>query len=107
MRRPDPAIAVDSAGFRFLDGERTVASVRWSDIVAIVAYKLDLLTVDEMRIRFTFGQEASRLEVSEEQPGFEVFLEALEARFPLPANWRASVLRPAFARNETVLFARA
>src|SRR5437763_14260020 len=107
MRRPFPVIALDPDGFRFIDGERIVATVCWSDIVSIVAYKLDLFTTDEMRICFTIGQEGSRLEVSEEQPGFAVFLEALQARFPLPANWRAAVLKTAFARNETILFARA
>jgi hypothetical protein len=98
-RKPaEPPITLTSEGFSCEGSE-----VRWSEIVQVRALKLDLLTWDE--VRFVFGlSSGGAFEVSEEQPGFEALMSAVVAHFPSVADWQDQIIKPAFARNETVLY---
>lgn len=104
-RDEDLPLAVTETGFEYGNPSIGVTRVSWEQIVRIEAYKLDLLTWDEVRMRFTLA-DGSLVEVSEEQPGFPEFEHVLAAQFPTTSNWRDYVIQPAFARNETVLFVR-
>jgi hypothetical protein len=95
----DPPIALSDDGFCV--GEK---HVMWSDVTEIRAYKIDLVTTDELRLVFALGPD-DWLEISEEQAGFEQVSLAMTSRFPSAAGWRSRVLKPAFATNETVIYA--
>jgi len=77
--------------------------MRWDEIAKISAYKLDLLTTDEIRLVFV-SHNGSSMEISEENEGFPELFEMLEGRIPGFVDGWGSVMKPAFARNETVLF---
>ena len=75
----------------------------WNDIIEIRAFKVDLFAVDEVRFALSF-RDGTAVEVSEEQPGFSAFIDALKAQFPGVAGWEHRVIQPAFATNSTVLY---
>ena len=97
-RQDEPAILVQSDGFSIGDQR-----INWSDVNQIRAFKLDLVTTDEIRIVFGL-RSGSLVGVSEEQLGFDVLDAAMQTRFPSTRGWFAQVSQPAFARNETVLY---
>jgi hypothetical protein len=105
MKKSDPAIVMTSYGFHFEGVGST--QVRWSSIRRITTHKLDLLTTDEIRLVFEHDESELVLEVSEEQPGFEEFKLFVERRFNFPATWWKTVMKPTFAKNSAILFARA
>jgi hypothetical protein len=94
----DPPIELRDDGF-VVGGHFTA----WNGITEIRAYKIDLLTFDELRLVFESGAD-NWVEVSEQQPGFSDVEGAMVARFPSTAEWRSRILQPAFATNETVLY---
>lgn len=81
-------------------------SIPWADIRVVTAYKIDLLTVDEIRMVVKFGTSDQVLELSEEQEGFEEFVRAAEVRLSFPSDWWERLAKPAFERAETTLFQR-
>jgi hypothetical protein len=80
--------------------------VRWVDVTEIVGFKVDLFTTDEIRLRFQDSSGMPLAEISEEQPGFDAVSAEMIARFPSTSHWHALLSKPAFARNETVLYRR-
>ena len=96
-----PSISVSDTGFSVED-----AHIYWAEIREIVAFKVDLLTVDDVRFAFRFqsGADDAWFEVSEEQPGFADLVAELESRFPSVRGWRARVIKPAFAANRIQLY---
>ena len=82
-----------------------VSVVEWSLIDKIVAYKVDLLTVDE--ICFEIDYLDKRLLITEESEGWENFLIELIDRIPeIDSKWEEKIIKPAFERNETELYNR-
>lgn len=81
-------------------------SVPWVDVSVVRAYKLDLLTVDEIRVSVGFGNPEKILELSEEQEGFEDFIRTADAEFSFCAGWWERLIKPAFERSEVTLFRR-
>ncbi len=75
----------------------------WDAIVRITGYKVDLLTVDEIRMEVALSTGTSVV-YSEESPGFGALMVELEHRFPSVVGWHAKVAHPAFAASTTVLF---
>ena len=96
----DPPILVSSTGFA-ISGH----FVPWLDIQEISAYKIDLLTTDEVRFSLSISSGLD-VTVSEEQAGFGGLTKHLAAVFPSIAGWQNKVINPAFARNQTVLYRR-
>jgi hypothetical protein len=94
----DPPIELRDDGF-LVGGHFTT----WADVTEIRAYKIDLLTFDEIRLVFESGAE-NWVEISEEQPGFSEVASAMVIRFPSTYDWRSRIAQPAFATNETVLY---
>ena len=96
----NPPILVSPTGF-------TISGhfVSWLDIREISAYKIDLVTTDEVRFSLSIssGQDVM---VSEEQAGFNELTSSLVAAFPSIAGWQSQITNPAFARNYTVLYRR-
>lgn len=86
--------------------EETLETLRWSDVRRIIAYKYDLFSYDEICVGFLTDPTADDwLEISERSDGFADAMKFVEARFPsIPDRWFWDVSRPAFVRNETVLW---
>ncbi len=103
----DPAIVCGSCGFEIRSPDPSDDAVRvpWRDVARIRTYKLDLLTTDCICLLFELQTGAPAVQVSEEWPGFDVFLGALAVAFPsISASWYVDVMKPAFERNERVLY---
>jgi hypothetical protein len=81
-------------------------SISWADIRVITAYKIDLLTVDEIRMLVRFGTSDQVMELSEEQEGFDEFVRAAATMFSFPDGWWERLAKPAFEKGETTLFQR-
>lgn len=104
---PKPAVRLDEGGFSVMQGQKVLASMLWTDVRKIAAYKYDLLSCDEICVAAIGESEDSGIEVSEEWQGFGAFIAEMERRFPsIPEDWYGEVMVPAFARKETVLFER-
>ena len=103
---PPPSIRVTQDGLDILRGDDMLASVRWSDVKKIIAYKYDLFATDEICIGFLASPDAdSWLEISEHWSGFSEATNMMEAIFPsIPKNWYTQIMVPAFERKETVLW---
>lgn len=98
--RPDlPPVTVTAFGFGV--GPTFVA---WQTVVEIRAFKVDRITTDEAFREFLANGQC--LHVSEEQPGFDRLEAAMIAAFPTTADWRQSVLQPAFEPCRTLLYRR-
>lgn len=89
-----------------LGAEAESISVPWSAVREVAAYKVDLITTDEIRLRLDLNMSPFSIEVSEEMDGFESFKSAAERLFQFPEGWWSQVLQPAFATNALVLFCR-
>jgi len=76
---------------------------KWDDITRIVAYKEDLLAVDEICL-LTEDKNGRGFTVSESVNGWYQFTVALQKHFGFDEWWMAKVAQPPFARNEMVLF---
>lgn len=78
-------------------------TARWADIRRIVGYKIDLLTVDEIRVDFELKTNVTVI-VTEESPGFGAFMSEVERRFPSVEGWFAKIAQPPFAPVNAVLY---
>jgi hypothetical protein len=96
---PAADIVLTNTGFEL--GARAVA---WSSVRRIRTYKLDFETIDCVCLCFEVDG-AAPLELSEESNGFNDFTDEMLERFPtIDTNWYATVMTPAFERNEAILF---
>ena len=101
----------DATGFQWRSLKDTkVAPVQfaWVDVRRVIAFKIDMFTYDEIRLRF-LKSEDNGFEISEAAKGWSELTEALPLFLPgcKPlADWIWTVTNPAFARNETPIFCR-
>jgi hypothetical protein len=108
-KQSDLALSIDAAGITVSRKRPAFApldSIAWSDVVRVVAFKRDWLTVDCICLVIaTIGETA--IEVNEEMEGWEALTDALPKYLPGSKLWREcffQVAFPAFATNETVIF---
>ncbi len=102
-----PKIEAGNDGFllRRPSDDRIIAEVRWSEVLKIVAYKLDLVTTDCIFLLFELSGEQEPVQVSEEWEGFTNLFHPLLRAFPsVPENWYVEVMAPAFQKKYTVLY---
>jgi hypothetical protein len=113
LRVHDPAnriVVVSDTGLAVEDAllEETVWSVRWDAIEEIIAFKRDMLTVDDLCLGILPLGGRSYHVCDEDMPGWAEANRALERRFGIRfAEWFPAVAHPAFAENTTVLWRRA
>ena len=107
LRQPaQPAGAVldfNDAGFSCTGASPWRAT--WSEVRRITAYKIDRLTVDEIRVDFELQDGVARV-ITEECSGFEGLMLELVRHFPTVSGWHGRVVQPAFAPSVSVLFER-
>jgi hypothetical protein len=104
-REPRRAVKFDSAGFEVFEGEESKTRVRWSDVLEVFAYKVDLFTYDEICIGFRVTADGTHWWISEEFIGYRELIEELKQRFPgIRDDWFSTVAFPAFVPNRTTLW---
>lgn len=80
--------------------------IKWTDIERLIAYKLDLMTTDEICLDIVYNNWQTT--ITEETPGWYQFIEKSKLAFPnIPKNWDSEIVHPAFATNLTILYQRA
>ena len=104
-RMEDPGEFIyEEGGFIYQFGEGA-KKIKWTDIERLVAYKMDLMTVDEIRMDIVW--DGWKMTITEETPGWYQFVERLKAVFPgIPADWDSTIVQPPFATNLAVLYER-
>lgn len=94
------AYEFDGFTFSFKEVPR---KIKWTDIERLAAYKVDLLTVDEIRMDIICNN--LQFTITEETPGWYQFVLKTKAVFPvIPQDWDITIIHPAFERNYTVLY---
>lgn len=91
----------DGFGLKTAEGE---TFCKWADIQTIFVYKEDRMTVDDVCLDI-FSTDEDYIRVTEETPGWYVFLGQLHKHIPsiLPDR-ETKVTQPSFATNLTMLF---
>lgn len=102
-------LSFDKDVLQVLSGDRDEQSPRisWADVNAVVAYKRDCYTVDQIRLAFSTPNVT--IEISEDMNGWQVLLDSLPsllAGFPSWSEWWPKVAQPPFETNATRLFSR-
>ena len=102
-------VELDRGELRMLRNGRRVWSFLLRDVLEVAAHKVDLGTVDEIRVAFRLrGDEHERWWwVAEEVEGYQGLVRQLPEWFPGMVPWETwwpKVVTPAFAENWTVLW---
>jgi hypothetical protein len=88
--------------FQFIQGHE---KIKWVDIERLIAYKADLMTVDEIRMDIIYNNQ--QITITEETPGWDQFVTKTKAAFPsIQKNWDFKIIQPPFATNLIVLYER-
>jgi len=100
-------IVLREDGFDLFRNDRRKGGLWWRDVSKIVAFKDDLLTYDLVCLEFFLQSKGQVFEVNDDVEGFWAMVERIKEVFPHSnQTWEASVLKPAFARNVTVIYER-
>ncbi len=80
--------------------------IKWQEIDKVTAYKIDLLSTDEIRL-FVQAENGKQFEISESTKGWFQFVEKIKEKFPnISKTWEIDITNPAFERKETELYNR-
>ena len=80
--------------------------IDWSEIEKLTAYKIDLLSTDEICL-FVQAENGKQFEISESTKGWFQFIQKLKEEFPtINKTWEIDIAVPAFERKETELYDR-
>lgn len=104
MRKEGANIVVSDSGVSLTVSPRTLWSFDWDDVDRIQAYKLDLITTDDVCLEFV--AKGLSYTVDEETPGWDSLLQTLAQRFALAESWAEIITDPPFATNRSVLWDR-
>lgn len=101
----EPLILIYTHGFQVFHKQKPLWGLLWSDIKEIIAYKVDLFTIDDVRFGFrTTGKDEYYI-ISEDYTGFLELEKALTINLPRFDNtWRETVILPAFATNLCTIY---
>jgi hypothetical protein len=81
-------------------------SIKWTDIERLEAYKVDLMTTDEVCMDITFDNKT--ITITEETKGWYQFIDRLEHQLShINADWQALVLKTPFEYDLTTIYERA
>jgi hypothetical protein len=102
-------VVVVAAGFALWSGGRCVAAARWPDVRRIRAHRRELDTSDGLCITVELV-DGSLMELREEAPGFDAFLNRAAATLPtlLPyRDWHHALAAAPAGGDGITLFERA
>ncbi len=80
-------VVVVAAGFALWTGGRCAAAARWADIRRLRAYRRELGTSDALCVSVELA-DGSIMELREEAPGFDAFLDRAAATLPTLLPYR-------------------
>ena len=107
---PQATLRRERGGFAMHMREGTIVGVKWTEVLEVRAYKMDLISRDLVCLSVLTGTDgiASRsMQLHEDMPGWYTLLEELQVNLPgCRQDWWAEVAFPAFAANERVIFKR-
>ncbi len=95
-------LTLDSAGFTA--SSTSTVRVDWCSVEQIVAYKVDLFSIDLMCLRLMLSPTGSEVEIRENDRGWQTVVDAIARRFEFSETWWSRVAFPAFEGNVTVLW---
>lgn len=102
-----PEVTVCPDGFQISWNRNRPVHVAWNQIVEIVAYKRDLLTVDMICLGFRIAKDTDHvIEVWEDDSGYDLLVEAVQRRFSVTKNWWREVAFPAFESKWMTIWSR-
>lgn len=105
----DPGrVVVVAAGFALWSGGRCVAAARWADVRRLRAYRRDIAPADALYLGVELV-DGSVMELHEEAPGFDAFLDRASTTLPgmLPyAAWHPALSTSSSSGDGVVLFER-
>jgi hypothetical protein len=81
----------------------------WDEVSVVFAYKQDCFAVDRIWIAIADQSDKIRVEVNEDDAGYQALIAELPRRLPgcpAPDEWFTKVAIPAFETNLTELFRR-
>jgi hypothetical protein len=80
--------------------------ISWNEINKMTAYKIDLLTSDEICL-FVQAKNGKQFEITESTKGWFQFIQKIKEQFPnISKTWEIEIANPAFERKETELYNR-
>mgnify|MGYP006908212116 CR=1 FL=1 len=89
-------------GFTYTRGDFT-RTLKWSDITQLNVYKIDLMTIDEVRMEIVYGEKF--IEISEEIPGWSQFVLRTKKIFPsIPRQWDSEIIQQPFETNYRTIY---
>ncbi len=99
------SIKYDADGFNvYFDGV-LAKSVRWDEVLEIVAFKQDLFSFDSICFGFRCDDSGVYESVGEHEVNFDNFSRLVVARFPgFQTDWYATVVQPPFVENWTTVW---
>ena len=105
MRMPE--IILTDGGFAIISGEATDI-VRFDEVSAIIAYKVDELTTDLVccDVVTDAGEGEQMRTIHEELPGFGAAMASFESLPGFDRTWGEAVISPSFEANRTVIYRR-
>lgn len=98
------AMAIDETGVT-CGGRR----VEWSEVLAVLAYKVDCYTFDQIRVAFLSRTGDVLFEVTDDSDVQQPMMERLPEFLPGALRfeqWFFDVAFPAFAENQTLIYRR-
>jgi hypothetical protein len=99
---------LDGNGLTMRQGTSVRAWMRWEDIRAVLAFKVDCYAYDMICFAVDSAAEGAGFLVPEDHPQFKELVAALEARLPgFDHGWFPKVAFPAFETCETVVYTAA
>jgi len=105
----DERLTVTAGGIELHDTRRSQVlwSAGWNELDEIVAFKRDMLAVDDVCLGLRLRGETALRVCDEEIAGWDAVNEALATRFGIRyEEWFARIVQPPFAANSTVLWRR-
>ena len=103
---PERVILRDD-GFHLYSGKTFKGGVLWRKVDKIAVFKEDLITYDMVCMEFILRAKNEVFEVNDEVEGFWEMVKRVKEVLPTSQqDWEAVVIKPAFARNPTVIYER-
>ena len=101
-------IVLRDDGFDLHSGDALKYGVLWNEVDRIEVFKEDLITYDMVCMEFIVGAKDMVFPVNDEVEGFWEMVKRVKEVLPSSLqDWEAVVIKPAFARNPTVIYQRA
>jgi hypothetical protein len=92
----------DEEGFAIKLKDGISEEIKWTEIERLVAYKLDLMTIDEICLDIIY--RGYKITITEETKGWYQFVEKSKLTYNISDDWDTNIAYPAFATNLTILY---